>query len=275
MQYTNPELPEGINTTDEHPLKEFAILLGGLVLFVIVAVAVISYSANYLARFIPFETELSLTRSYVEQMDRFPEQEFYLQALADRLSDVMDLPEDMTITVHYDDADTLNAFATLGGNIVLYKGLLEKLPDENAVAMVMAHEIAHIKHRDPIASIGRGVAISVALSVLVDLDNGGILGNAGLYTVLKFNRDMESAADADALLALQRLYGHVEGAETLFQVFIDESKEKDISQLPQFFQTHPLGENRIERIKRFREDNPATNRIMTPLPGEFVRGSTR
>ena len=165
----------------------------------------------------------------------------------------------------------LNAYATLGGNIVLYRGLLEKLPDENAVAMVMAHEIAHIKHRDPIASVGRGIAISIALRALAGLDNGGILGSAGLYTILKFNREMESAADADALLTLQRLYGHVEGAETLFQVFIDESMEKDISKLPQFFQTHPLEENRIERIKRFREDNPATNKNVTSLPEDFTR----
>ena len=64
--------------------------------------------------------------------------------------------------MHYDASDTVNAFATLGGHVVIYRGLLEKLPNENVVAMVVAHEIAHIKHRDPVAALGRGVAITLA-----------------------------------------------------------------------------------------------------------------
>ena len=271
MQYTNPEIPEGINTSNEHPLKDFSILLGGALLVIVIVVTALSLSAKYLAHYIPFEAELSLADVYSQQMERYPEQEIYLQALADRLIAVMDLPDGMKITVHYNSSEVVNAFATLGGHVVIYKGLLEKLPNENAVAMVMAHEIAHIKHRDPVAALGRGVAIMIALSAITGYSAGtDILGNAGLYTVLKFNRDMESKADADALQALQGLYGHVEGAETLFQVFIDELQAEDESRLPQFFQTHPLEHNRIARIKQFRENNPALNAAITPLPRAYI-----
>ena len=109
------------------------------------------------------------------------------------------------------------------------------------------------------------------LSAITGLpDSRGILGNAGLYTVLKFNRDMESKADADALQALQGLYGHVEEAEILFQVFLDELEAGGESRLPQFFQTHPLEHDRIARIKRFRENNQAANAAITPLPEYFI-----
>jgi predicted Zn-dependent protease len=41
----------------------------------------------------------------------------------------------------------LNAFGTIGGHIFICRGLLEALPSEDAVAAVLAHEIAHIQLR--------------------------------------------------------------------------------------------------------------------------------
>ena len=43
------------------------------------------------------------------------------------------------------DAPELNAFATTGGHIFITRGLLEKLATEDALAAVLAHEIAHIQ----------------------------------------------------------------------------------------------------------------------------------
>ncbi|MDR0597461.1 MAG: M48 family metalloprotease [Treponema sp.] len=43
------------------------------------------------------------------------------------------------------DAPELNAFATSGGHIFITRGLLEALPSEDALAAVLAHEIAHIQ----------------------------------------------------------------------------------------------------------------------------------
>ena len=83
--------------------------------------------------------------------------------------------------MHYDDDADVNAFATLGGHIVVYPGLLEAVPDENALAMVLAHEIAHVRHRHPIVGLSR------------------------------------SAADATALETLARAYGHVGGADRFFR----------------------------------------------------------
>ena len=43
------------------------------------------------------------------------------------------------------DAPELNAFATTGGHIFITRGLLEKLETEDALAAVLAHEIAHVQ----------------------------------------------------------------------------------------------------------------------------------
>lgn len=65
-----------------------------------------------------------------------------LRALAAKLAAVMSLPPGMDVTVHYADEKAVNAMATLGGNVVFYRGLLERLDSEDAVATVLAHEIA-------------------------------------------------------------------------------------------------------------------------------------
>ncbi|GHV78281.1 peptidase M48 [Spirochaetia bacterium] len=45
------------------------------------------------------------------------------------------------------DSPDLNAFGTIGGHIFICRGLLEALTSEDAVAAVLAHEIAHIQLR--------------------------------------------------------------------------------------------------------------------------------
>ena len=58
--YENPEIPEGINVTAEHPLKDFAILLLAATGILIAAVLALSLLAGYLVRYVPFAQEKAL-----------------------------------------------------------------------------------------------------------------------------------------------------------------------------------------------------------------------
>ena len=182
----------------------------------------------------------------------------------------MQLPPDMQITVHYQDTPTLNAYATLGANIVIYRGLLERLPDENALAMVMAHEIAHATLRHPARSLGRGVAVGIMLSAL----NSGVgrsaasgaLNTAGGLSLLKFSRDQESAADAAALSAIVALYQHVGGAQDLFRV-LQDTDAGTASLRVTMLSTHPLSQERIDNITNLAQTQGwASDGLRTPLP---------
>ncbi|GHV75950.1 peptidase M48 [Spirochaetia bacterium] len=51
------------------------------------------------------------------------------------------------------DSPALDAFATPGGHIFVCRGLLEALPNEDALAAILAHEIAHIQLRHSIEII--------------------------------------------------------------------------------------------------------------------------
>ncbi|MEZ5581966.1 MAG: M48 family metallopeptidase [Candidatus Competibacteraceae bacterium] len=257
MAYSNPPIPEGINAPPEHPLKNLLILLGGALAVIVVVLYLLGVAAGYLARFIPFSVERDLAAYYLnakpiqQDIDTAPITE-YLQHMADQLAPLQDLPADMSITVHYWDNDQVNAFATLGGHVFINRGLLEKMPNENALTMVLGHEIAHIKHRHPIVSLGRGVVIGLGIATLVGATGGdtlaGLLGDAGLLTQLSFSRAQERQADSDGLTGLIGLYGHGAGATTPFEVF-DELQRQGFA-MPEFLSTHPVNEARIEALKQ-------------------------
>ena len=272
MEYSNPQIPEGINTSQEHPLKEFVILTGGILAIVFAVLLVLSVIADKLAHYIPFSVELSVTKGRFDDDKSDVPMKQYLNKLAQRIVIAQQLPDKISIKVHYVDSDTVNAFATLGGNILMFRGLLEQLENENALAMVLAHEVAHIKHRHPIRSLGRGVAIGLALSVVSSsLGNSvteAVLGTAGQVTVLKFSRDHEREADETALHTLKNMYGHVDGATDLFDVFRKLEKKRIAS--PEFFNSHPLTDKRLQRIQKFKSETDLSNKVSkTPFPAGY------
>ena len=259
MHYENPKVPEGINVTAEHPLKEFTQLLVGAVVVVVIAATALALLAEQLVRYIPFEMELEIAAKYPGKLPPGGAVTDYLQSLADKLAVAQELPAEMRITVHYVDDNTVNAMATLGGNVVFFRGLVEKMPNENALAMVMAHEIAHIKHRHPIVALGRGVVVGLALAALTNFSGhtmaGSALSDAGLLTVLSFNREQEAEADRTALATLARHYGHATGADAFFQSVKDLPGNKVTESTPTFLKTHPATMDRIEKLRALAQQN--------------------
>ena len=270
MEYSNPEIPEGINVTKEHPLKEFAILTVGILGVIALAVVTLSVLAERLAVLVPFSVEQELGTGIPIDTDTDNEIGTYLQGISDQLAQHLELPEDMTFTIHYSEEPIENAFATVGGHIFIYQGLLELLPNENALTMVIAHEMAHVYHRHPIIALGRGVVIGLLLSAISGLSGdyfvGQVVNNAGVITLLTFNRDQEREADTTALTMIAAHYGHVAGADELFKVMLT-LQEKDSINVPLFLSTHPLSKERIDNVHQFAaENNWAPSGEITAMP---------
>ncbi|UTW44718.1 M48 family metallopeptidase [bacterium SCSIO 12696] len=279
MEYQNPQVPEGINVSKQHPLKEFAWMLATVGAITLAVVLLLSLLAGWLVKFVPFSVEQQLASQVIQQLPpsasgpNHLQVETYLQQLADKLVANAPLPEGMTITVHYVDDSTVNAAATLGGHVLMYRGLLEKLPNENALAMVMAHEIAHVRHRDPMMSLGRGVVVTTALAALSGFSDtqlsGWVVGFSGNLTLLKFSRDQEHAADENGLLAVHATYGHTGGSEQLFEVLAQAHGDREA--WATFLATHPLGDERIAAlVEQAQRNGWQQSGPLTPLP-EFVR----
>ena len=277
MNYENPHIPEDINVSKEHPLKEFTSLLIGAVFLVIVVSVVLSVSGSWLASKIPYKAEAKVASLYDvsthSDNDKFPELAAYLQTLGDRISKAQNLPEEVKIKIHYIDSETMNAFATLGGNIFIFKGLLKKLPNENSLVTLLGHEIAHVKYRHPIRAFGGGVAVAIAMTTLGRSADSHILGDAGLLSTLKFSRDNEKQSDIEAMHTLHSIYGHLNGGAELFRIFHDARTTMDSKEPAEFFSTHPQDKKRVQSFSTMASEKGWTETgEITPLP-DFFRKS--
>ena len=223
--------PEELLERDDHPLRELAWLLGASVAVLVLLVLVTGLSARWLAPRLPFEYELALAERVFD--DGRPatastdaaaarERRAALQALADRVAAVMALPPGMKVVVSDDASALVNAYATVGGRIRVFHGLLRKIDSEEALAALLAHEIAHVKHRHVAANMGHGLAMALVLSVVLPEFGAqsaqGLLGGAAQLTLLGHSRDAERQADAEALASSHALYGHARGVAALFKL---------------------------------------------------------
>ncbi len=288
MSYENPEVDHSVNVSQGSALGEFASLSMWLALGTVLAVVAVYVAARFLAPFIPFAWERRMADSVVTQwVAAKPEdkataalharRQQWLQALAEDLRPAMRLPQAMPISVHWLPGGEPNAFATLGGHVFINQGLLDRVGSENAVAMVMAHEMAHVQHRDPIVSLGGGLMVGLSLGVVFG-GNSTLAGEAATaLSQLHFSRAQERAADDAALAALTVRYGHLADADAFFtRMLCDEGQDKDAPQssgsgsgsvaMPEFMRTHPDTAARVRAIGVARDRLKATASLPKPLP---------
>jgi Zn-dependent protease with chaperone function len=254
VSYENPEVPHEVNVARGNPVAEFLRLVGALLAVLLVCGAALYFAGEHFARRVPFALEQRWTGDRVVGFDGLlqrgpdarPEVEAYLQRLSDGLAATLPLPEGMRVRVHYADAGVPNAFATLGGHVVVTRGLLERMPSENALAMVLAHEIGHIRARDPIAALGGGASLALLLAAAGG-DVGSLAPQAAMVIQRGYSRAAERQADEVALEALQRFYGHAGGAAEVFRRLGRESPFD--ARLPSMLATHPSDDERIARLE--------------------------
>jgi beta-barrel assembly-enhancing protease len=253
--------PEDLLVRDEHPLRELAWLLAASLAALALLVLATGLVARWLAPKLPFEYEVALAERLFDGSRQAAD-----PAAAARQA-AMQMPADMQVVVTDEASPAVNAYATLGGRIRIFHGLLRKLESEEALAALLAHEIAHVKHRHVAAGVGHGLAVALVLSVVSPEGAAraaqGLLGNAAQLGLLGYTRDAERQADAEALAASLALYGHGGGVAALF------------AQLPQteapggtaWLRTHPETAERLALLQAQAQARGAVlSGASTPLP---------
>ncbi len=181
---------------------------------------------------------------------------------------------DIPIKVHLFDAEEINAAILPGGHILVTTGLLDAVESENELAFVLAHELGHFMARDPLKGLGRSLVFLFVASV-IGIGGGNTSGAPDLISVtgelthLNYSRQQEENADFQAMSTVIQHYGH--GADSL--QFFEKVKSKDFgNRLSEYFSTHPLTQDRIDRLQQIATTNnwPMTGEI-TPLPAEFTK----
>jgi Zn-dependent protease with chaperone function len=178
-----------------------------------------------------------------------------LQTLIDKLAKVMDMPKDIIIKVDYTPDQRVNAVAIMGGQVIVFDGLINLAESENALSFVLAHELAHLKNRDGIRSMSRQSLITSAIVILFGTsgDVSKVANLSAALSSMKYSREVETAADEEAVKALARYYGHVNGMSQIFQ---DAMKMQSSSKLPpEILSTHPDFSGRLAHMEEIARQN--------------------
>lgn len=145
----------------------------------------------------------------------------------------------------------LNAFCMPGGKIAFYSGILKQLQlNDDEVAMIMGHEVAHALREHARERMGKSAATRLGanlISGLLGLGNVGdaVVGMGAQLLSLTFSRQDESEADLVGMeLAARAGYNPAAGV-TLWEKMAAASKGAP----PQWLSTHPAGPTRIRDIE--------------------------
>jgi predicted Zn-dependent protease len=157
-----------------------------------------------------------------------------------------------------DNKKVKNAWCMPGGKIAVYTGMLEITKNDNGLAAVMGHEIAHAVAKHSIERASRNVAVNTVIQV-TDILTGGKLSTVnastgintvGLLTkmgiVNPFNRKQETEADYLGLIFASLSGYDIRETVKIWERMAEANKGKTP---PEFFSTHPSPENRKKKIK--------------------------
>lgn len=156
-----------------------------------------------------------------------------------------------------DDPNTVNAFCMPGGKVVVYTGILKVTQNEDALAVVMGHEIAHALANHGNERMSQGIvaqlgltSLDLALSQKPAATRALLMSAAGagvqVGALLPFSRKHESEADEIGLY-LMAMAGYNPSEAAPFWARMTQSGG---GRPPEFLSTHPDPTKRSETLKK-------------------------
>jgi predicted Zn-dependent protease len=181
-----------------------------------------------------------------------------IERIGKRITDVakVDVPGTDWEFVVFDKSEP-NAFAMPGGKVGVNAGLIELANEnEDEIAAVIGHEVAHVAKRHSNKRMSQGVGVALG-GILLDtamrnksssdraLARGAYGVGATVGAVLPFSRSQEREADDLGLIYSAKAGYDPRASIRFWQKMISQSRRK----MPQFLSTHPDSGKRIEFLK--------------------------
>ena len=159
-----------------------------------------------------------------------------------------------------DNDKVKNAWCMPGGKIAIYTGILKMTKNDNGLAAVMGHEIAHAVAKHSVERASRGVLLNTGTAI-IDIATGGKISqvnrSTGMNTVgllsqigimNPFNRKQESEADYLGLIFSSLAGFDIRETVKVWERMKEANKGNEP---PEFMSTHPSSTNRINTISEW------------------------
>ena len=156
-----------------------------------------------------------------------------------------------------DDDQTKNAWCMPGGKIAFYSGILPIAKNDDGIASIMGHEIAHAVARHSAERASRSILMDAGTYALQRFVLGVSLTgySRDLYNQLRqlglelpFSRSQESEADYLCLIFMS-LAGY--NIDESYKVWIRMKEDMGGKGPAEFWSTHPSPDNRINKLKEW------------------------
>lgn len=145
--------------------------------------------------------------------------------------------------------DTFNAACYPNGDISINSGLLKEVgDDEDVLAAILGHEIAHFTHEHTVNSFRRELVLNAGLRALVRNGDAAnpLLIKAAQAVLASYSRDDELEADRLGLVYLIRAGYNPEGAVRAFEIMSRVGSDS-----ASFFASHPRSVERAEKQRKY------------------------
>lgn len=148
------------------------------------------------------------------------------------------------------ESEDINAFAMPGGRIGVYVALLGVADNQDQLAAVLGHEIAHVTQQHSLKRVNREITTRAGVIAGTAVLGGGygvgdILSmGAQLGLSLPFSRANETEADK---VGLNYMAGAGFNPSESIQLWKNMAKKNKLGP-PQFLSTHPSGDSRIQDL---------------------------
>ncbi len=143
----------------------------------------------------------------------------------------------------------INAFATPGGYLFIYTGLLKFIKSEDEFIGVLGHEMAHSDLRHITKRLIKILGIEILSKIIRgEASPSDIEQVAKTLIVLKFSRCYEKESDNYSVRYLCNRSYNAAGAASLFERMLDFPAP------PEFLSSHPSNSNRIRDINRVKSE---------------------
>ena len=244
---------ENVNVGTKSELKDFVVLLGGLVGIVIIFLLSFNVVSDFFIDRMSTESQLKIESLFKGTQnkkipDKYKQQIFLLENIKQKIiENDISIQGKSELNISVLEHKEINAMIKPDGSILFTTKLLDENFPEEELAFVLAHEIGHYSNKDHLKSISKQIAYAIICTIAgLDSKVNNIVQGVSEIEFLSHSKEKEKEADMYANKMLITIYGTNEGAKN----FIKKLQNKD--KLPEFvhyFSSHPSWNERLKLIE--------------------------
>lgn len=210
-----------------------------------------SMGFSWLVQQIPWSVENKLSLIYQDSfgkkcLDGPKESQVALEKLVKRIYPLKEGDHQFSLKVQVLRDQSVNAFATLGGNIYVHEALLDATTSPDELAGILAHEIEHVRLRHILQGVIVRFATFEGLKFLLSGDPVGISAEtASTFLHMNFTKSEEAQADSEGLKRLLLSEISVNGIYNFFE------RMESQSDLTALLSDHPSDHSRLLKLKPY------------------------